>query len=137
MKSRALHDYLVSAGVVGGSDAEIALAKAQYRRLYKKRWKERSRPRKELRIEITLRQFAEIKAKAASANMRHTTFARAILLHSLGAPLPPLRDTLLRILQHVSMASIRIARNDADRMRATRLLEQAETALLEYLNQLP
>jgi hypothetical protein len=136
-RSTALYNHLLAAGVIGGSKEDIALAKAQYRKLYKKQWKAKHRPRKEIRIEVTLKQFAEIKAKASTANMRHTTFARAILLVALNEPLPLLhRDTLLQILQYVSMAAIQITRN-GNRLQALRLVREAESALLEYVNQLP
>jgi hypothetical protein len=136
-RSTALYQYLLSAGVIGGSKEDIALAKAQYRKLYKKQWKARHRPRKELRIEVTLKQLADIKVKAASANMRHTTFARSILLFSLNEPLPLFhRDTLLQVLQYISMASIHITRNNPNRVQVLRLVQQAEAALLQYLNQL-
>jgi hypothetical protein len=136
-RSAALYNYLLASGVIGGPKEDIALAKAQYRKLYKKQWKARHRPRKEIRIEVTLKQLAAIKAKAATANMRHTPFARAILLVALNEPLPLLhRDTLLQILQYVSMATIQIARN-GNRAQALRLVREAETALLSYVNQLP
>jgi predicted DNA binding CopG/RHH family protein len=136
-RSTALYNYLLASGVVGGSKEDIALAKAQYRKLYKKQWKALHRPRKEIRIEVTLKQLAAIKAKAATAGMRHTPFVRAILLVALNEPLPLLhRDTLLQILQYVSMAAIQIARN-GNRAQALRLVREAETALLSYVSQLP
>ncbi|QTE35863.1 hypothetical protein J3L18_22325 [Mucilaginibacter gossypii] len=140
MKTRSalLYQYLLSAGVIGKSEEDIARAKAQYRRLYKKAWKAKHRPRKELRIEVTLKQLADIKVKAASANMRHTTFARSILLLSLNEPLPLFhRDTLLQVLQYISMASIQITRSNPNRIQILRLVQQAEAALLQYLDQLP
>lgn len=137
-RSTALYQYLLSVGVIRASKEDIAQAKAQYRKLYKKQWKARHRPRKELRIEVTLKQLADIKVKAASANMRHTTFARAIILLALKEPLPLFhRDTLLQILQQISMATILLSRSHPNRVQILHLVQQAETSLLQYLDQLP
>lgn len=131
IRSKALYQYLLRVGVLSGPEEGIALAKAEYRRQYKLHWKKQNRPRKEIRFEVTLKQFAAIRAKALEQDMRHTTYVKAIILASIGQP-SALDDRLLHVLQLVSMAAIATSR-ETNSARVNHLLQQAEAALLEYL----
>ncbi|MGY3214794.1 hypothetical protein [Mucilaginibacter sp. HD30] len=131
IRSKALYQYLLQAGVLNGPEKAIALAKAEYRRLYKRRWKKQNRPRMEIRFEVTLKQFDELKAKATAAEMRHTTYLKAMALASIGVPPTP-DPRLLDVLQSVSMAVIAIERDDPT-AHIYSLIIKAENSLLEYL----
>jgi hypothetical protein len=131
IRSKALYQYLLRAGVLNGPEEGIALAKAEYRKQYKRKWKKINRPRTEIRFEVTLKEFAKLKAKAIEAEMRHTTYLKAFALASIGAPPAP-DPRLLDVLQSVSMAAIAIER-DEPKSHIHSLIIKAETALLRYL----
>jgi len=131
IRSKALYRYLVEANVLHDSDEVIALTKRKYRQEYKRQWKKRTRPVKEIRYTVTVKQFVAIKNQAKAVGLRHTTYAKAVALESIG--LPRLHeDTLLQALQLVSMAVIATEQCQPS-LRIYDLLRKAEAVLLEYL----
>jgi hypothetical protein len=111
MRSRALYAYLLEAGVLNGTPEEIDSAKCNYRKLYKKRWKQQQQQRKELRIEVTITQYEAIKLQAHNYLL-----------------------TLLEILQLISVAVIAFGQSPSNQTMSE-LIQRAETLLLTYLNQ--
>src|SRR5580693_871166 len=111
-RSKALYTYLLEAGVLNGTPAEIDCAKRQFRKLYKKRWRQNKRPRKEIRIEFTLKQFQTIKMKARECELRHTTYARQVILAAVESDsnIIPNKEKLEKVLQLVSIAAIAITK---------------------------
>jgi predicted DsbA family dithiol-disulfide isomerase len=134
IRSRPLYNYLLQAGVLNGTPEDIACAKQAYRKVYKKQWKQQKRPRKEIRMEVTLKQFAAIKAAAHANELKHTTYARTVVLaavaenDNIGQ-----KDMLLEALQAVSMAVIATSKHTLPACQLAALLQQAETKLLHYL----
>lgn len=139
IRSKALYTYLFEAGVLNGTPEEIDHAKREYRRLYKKRWKQQKRPRKEIRIEFTLKQFQGIKMKAREFDLRHTTYGRQVILAAVEVDLSfiPHREKLEQILQLVSMAAIASFKGTATIKELSVRLMRAETKLLNYLQYAP
>ena len=131
MRSEALYQYLLKADVLNGSKEAIARAKQEYRKHYKRQWKQQARQQKEIRFSVTAKQFAIIKAKAQSASLGHTTYARNAVLAAIDQPVSP-NDTLLAALQAVSMAATAIEQGKPARS-AHELVRKAELALLQYL----
>jgi len=130
-RSRAIYDYLRDANVLHGNKDAIYQAKLEYRKRYKRDWKKRARPIKEIRFTVTLKEFERIKAKAIEAGIRHTTYARAVALESIGCPQLN-RDALLQALQLVSMASIAVEQGRPSQ-EALVLLRESEELLITYL----
>jgi hypothetical protein len=135
MRSRALYAYLLEAGVLNGTPEEIDSAKCNYRKLYKKRWKQQQQQRKELRIEVTITQYEAIKLQAHNYLLSPTAYARNTILESLGAGrCIPAKETLLEILQLISVAVIAFGQSPSNQTMSE-LIQRAETLLLTYLNQ--
>jgi len=134
-RSKALYAYLLEAGVLKGTPEAIDCAKCEYRKLYKKHWKQKVKPRKEIRIEFTLKQFAAIKSKAHEYDLKHTTYSRLAILAAVdsAAGIIPHLEQLEKILQLVSMAVIGIAKNTLPLWQVSEFLEEAETVLIDYL----
>ncbi|HVW97072.1 MAG TPA: hypothetical protein VHA56_13965 [Mucilaginibacter sp.] len=132
IRSKTLYAYLLKSNVLHGTQDDIALAKLEYRKIYKRQWKQQKRPRKEIRIEFTLKDFQAIKTKASVAGISYTAYARNILLLSTGSQqLIPRKEVLLKVLQLISMAVIASTKN----MRLIQQLTEAEDLLLQYLKQ--
>src|SRR6185312_2530451 len=105
IRSKALYAYLFEARVLNGTPDEIDRAKREYRRQYKRSWKQIKRPRKELRIEITLKQYAVITAAAFTSKLKPTNYARQVLLAAVDTGASSIsKDEVLAVLQSVSMA---------------------------------
>ena len=135
IRSKALYQYLLDADVLNGTKEAIAQAKREYRKQYKRHWKQTKRPRKEIRIEFTLKQYGIIKLKAYEYNLRPTTYARNVILEATGtARMIVDRDLLLQVLQLVSMATIATVKNTLPTSHISKLMQQAEIRLLEYIN---
>lgn len=134
IRSKALYNYLLDADVLNGTKEAIAEAKRNYRTQYKRAWKKRSRPRKEIRFEVTVKQYQAIKANALSVETRTATYCKRVVLSTVDtAPLIPRQDALLRVLQLAGMALNAIHKSNAS-YKAIAYLEQAEQQLLQYLN---
>ena len=130
-RSKKLAKYLEETGAIHGTPEDIALAKKEYTRLYKKNWKRNTLKNKEIRATFTADEYSHIQCKAAARGMTPTTYIRKLALAPGGEPVPH-TDRLLLILQKLRMAAIRAARENAS---SVPLLDEAEGLLLEYLNQ--
>jgi hypothetical protein len=134
IQSKPLHEYLSRSGALGGSEEDIARAKKIYRKEYKRLWKKRRDRHKEVRIELTLKQFRDLQVAADRLQLRHTTYAReTIVSASNGRTFIPHRDCLLRVLQTLSMCTIAAMRNTAPPWALADQLQKAERLLLDYL----
>jgi len=134
-RSNALYAYLQQTGALNSTPEAFALAKREYRRLYKKQWAQRKQKSKELRITITQTQFEVIASKAIEQDMKHTVYVRSIILQAVGIhDFPISRQQLQQVLQLVSMAVVGLIKRTHSKQQTLALLEQAEQKLLTYLN---
>jgi hypothetical protein len=134
VRSRKLYEYLLQAGVLNGPDESIAQCKKDFRKQYKKLWKQRKKPRKEIRFELSLKEFQALQLQARVYDLRHTTYARQIVLASVEqSPFIPYRDVLHKVLQLISMAAIASGKGGVTMEELSAWLMQAETELLHYL----
>jgi hypothetical protein len=135
IRSKALYQYLLQANVLDGSEEDVLRARQAYRKEYKRRWKQQKRPRKEIRVELTLRQFETIKDKALRSGMRHTPYARQAVLRTVDADHAiPRRDELLQVLQLVSMAAIAAAKGSKSIQEIATMLGEAEQLMLNIIH---
>lgn len=133
--SKKLYEFLLLSDVLHGTKEDIAQAKREYRRIYKRQWKKRRLLKKEVRIEFTLREYGDIKVRAFELGVSQTAYARAVVLSSIGSSnLIPHKDKLLKILQLISMSAIESAKNNIPPWQLPEQLGQAEQMLLGYLN---
>jgi len=134
-RSKALFTYLQQTGVLGGTPEAIALVKKQYRALYKKQWKKQQQSWKEVRISFTIEQYQMITFAAAQCAQKTTVYARTIILSTVeNRPFIAERETLLQVLQLLSLAINAAQRNDSSIHKITQLLAHAEQLLLTYLH---
>jgi len=134
IRSKALYQYLLKSGLKHGTEEDIAEAKLEYRRIYKKQWKQTKRPRKEIRIEVTLRQLAAVKIKAAELGLPHTTYARKVILSAVESKQDiPNVAKLRQVLQIISMTAIASAKNTIPMQYLSEQLTKAENMLLQYI----
>jgi len=134
IRSKKLYQYLLESGVLNGTPEAIGMAKLAYRNAYKKAWKQQSRPRKEIRFIVTLKQFESIKIKASEYELRPATYSRSVILQAAeGSLVIPHRDQLLKVLQLVSMATIASERSVLNSLLSAQLAE-VEYLLLTYLS---
>jgi hypothetical protein len=131
IRSNALYQYLLEADVLNGSQEAIARAKQDYRKRYKRQWKQQAQQQKEIRFSITVKQFAAIKAKAQASALGHTTYARNVVLAAIDQAVAP-NDTLLAVLQSISMAAIAIEQGKQIQS-VYEMVRKAELTLLQYL----
>lgn len=105
-KSKKLIEYLREAGVLNGSDEQIKLAKIAYRKQYLKNWKAEKSPMiKEIRLVLSLKEYADIKIKAYEQYKTPTTFAKDLILESIGKErCLPNKEKLLAIYQKLGLA---------------------------------
>ncbi len=135
IRSKALYQHLLKANVLKGSKEDIAQAKREYRRIYKKQWKEQNKPLKEIRINVSLKDFVEIKVKAHQYKLKHTTYSRHAILASISSKeLIPNRDQLLLILQLISISAIGSIRSTLSPWEISEKIQEAESLLLKYLS---
>lgn len=132
-RSKALWKYLFEKGVLDGTDREIAEAKAEYRRQYKRMWKARRLKQFELRPCFTGKEYDRILIAAKRAGLKPTTFARELLLVQSGnTDFIPNKEVLLQVLQYITIAAIELSKNTTGKT-STEIIEKAEKLLLNYL----
>lgn len=135
IRSKALYEHLLKANLLEGSQEDIVRAKREYRRIYKKQWKEQNKPLKEIRIIVSLKDFVEIKMRAHQYKLKHTTYSRHAILASISKKdLIPNRDQLLLILQLISISAIGSMRSSMSPWEVSEKIHEAERLLLEYLS---
>ncbi len=138
-RSKALWQYLNDTGALQGSQEDIERAKRNYRREYKRKWRQDKVIKPiELRPGFTAREYKELKIAAKMVGLTPTIFIKQSALASAGVGKAiPEKAKLLSVLQLVSMVSIAVFK--AKHGRATDIqtvassIEQAEKILLEYL----
>ncbi len=126
-----MYQYLLEAGVLNGSEGAIERAKQDYRKRYKRQWKQEVRRQKEIRFTVTLQQFAAIAARAQASALGHTTYARNVVLAAVDLPAAP-NGALLAVLQATSMAAVAIEQGESIDS-AYELVRKAELMLLQHL----
>jgi len=132
--NKNIMQYLSEAGVLEGSEEEITKAKKEYRLKYKRDWQKNSSRSKTLRPCFTPGEFKEIKQRAELYGVQPTTYARTLVLSSLGDDdLIPNKDKLMHVLQAVGMAGMELIK-DSNSIEGHALLSQAEAMLCNYLN---
>lgn len=136
IRSKKLWQYLFDAGVLNGSEADILKAKAEYRKKYKREWKQnRLIPKKELRPTFTLKEYQMVRFKAQTLKLTATAFLKEVTLASIeGKQIIYNKEELLKILQLISMSIIAFGNNE-HRFIITEQLYEAEKLLLEYVKQ--
>lgn len=141
IRSIPLYRYLLEGGYLAQSDEVIAMAKKQYRRDYKRRWKKNKRNLKtEIRITFSKTELIHIRSRASQLKTNPTDFARqAVIASSKQEFIIPGRETLQSILQKISMSAI-ILENEASNSTqgnelqdASQYLQEGEKLLMEYL----
>ena len=136
IRSKQLWQYLHDSGALHGTEADIALAKREYVKHYKKQWRQNRLVKKiEIRPGFTPSEYQQLKARAGQAGNNPTTFVtnlvRAVLKekHTI-----PNRDLLLKVLQALSIASVALSRPKTIQEQETgELLHNTELMLLSYL----
>jgi len=132
MKARSpkLAQYLEDTGALYGSPEDIARAKIAYRKEYKASHKKQNAKKwHELRPQFSSQDYACIQHKAYDAGLAPTAYLKAIAIN-YDTGIVPHRDTLLHILQIVSMATIQLEKENHPGAQA---LFEAEQLLMEYL----
>lgn len=133
VRSKALWKFLFEKGVLEGTDEEIQQAKREYRKQYKKVWKQSRRKIKEIRPCFTVKEYNTIQQVAQKAGLKPITFAQQVLLaHAEGNAFIPNRDILLQVLQNISIVAIHLVKQ-FPKENYTLLIEKAEQLLLHYL----
>eukprot|EP01037_Dinobryon_pediforme_P007928 gene7928-8000_t len=124
----------IQIGMLNGTPGEIAMAKKEYRKVYKREWKKLPRNTKEVRFIINQNQYEAISKEAGRLNAKISAYARAAILQSIesNGQLHN-RDALLKTLQIVGMASIRMMRNTISYSEALALILDVETRLLHIV----
>lgn len=141
IRSQELYRYLLQKGVLGCSDEEILAAKKQYRKQYKSQWKrQRLKQKPELRPNFTKKEIETINKAALSKGLTNTNFVRqAALSVANKKEIIANKDSLLTILQKVSMAGVILANKksdlhfDPELKEADILLQESEQLLMKYL----
>lgn len=134
-RSKKLYEYLKESGVLNANDEEIKLAKIAYRKQYLKNWKAEKAPMiKEIRIVLALKEYADIKIKAYEQYKTPTTYAKDLLLESVGKERCLLdKDKLLGIYQKIGLA-INQNLKDHSNINLVEKLVAIEEELIEYIN---
>lgn len=134
IRSKALWKYLEETGVLHGTEADIARAKREYRRLYKKAWKQRRVKRCELRPIFTMLEFEAVLNRAKQAGVKPAVFAREVILQAATSSVfIQNKDELLRVLQLISITAVELSK-DESLLHLLQQIETAERKLLLYLH---
>ena len=140
IRSKALYLFLLEEGVLDGSQEEIAQAKQEFRKQYQKNWK-RNKPKlkKEIRFELTHKEYFELKVRSLESGLFPTTFAKDAVLTSVAKQLAiPNKATLDKVLQVIGIAASLCQNKDRygniSGKQVEEYLFQAEGLLLDYLN---
>ncbi len=133
-RSKKLYEYLKESGVLNANEEEIRLAKITYRKQYLKNWKAEKAPMiKEIRIVLALKEYADIKIKAYEQYKTPTTFAKDLLLESVGKERCLTdKEKLLSIYQKIGLA-INQNLKDHSNIKLVEKLVTIEEELGEYL----
>lgn len=132
IRSKQLLLYLLEHNIDFEDREALAQAKAEYRKLYKKNWKQKSQKNKELRPTFTETEYSELCKRAELFGLTPTGYLRELILtNQENRELIPHREELLILLQFISMALNQIHADHPSRP----LLQESEKLLLNYLQQ--
>jgi hypothetical protein len=134
IRSKALYQYLLDAGVLNSTPEEIAAAKRAYRKAYRDAWKKRKAPlSKELRITYTLREYRDMQIHARILGISPTALCKRLTQAAVGhTGIIPHQEELQELLQCISMTLNTVVAVHAH-PELIRELHQAEAKLLTYL----
>ena len=140
IRSKALWQYLSDTGALNGYDEDIAKAKAEYRRIYKRTWKRKQQlPKKELRIVITPKEYGLLKLSACDAGYKSpTAFVRQYILNAhISAPTIPNKELLFQVSKYIGSAVILLFQNRAQQniLLIKEYISKADALLLQYLKE--
>lgn len=137
IRSKALWQFISDTGALNGSEEDIAKAKAEYRKIYKRNWKRnRQIPQREMRPCFTLKEYREIWLKANEAGMNPTSFFKEQVLCILTNTISKKdREMLLQVLQCISVCSIGLEKSNIDLTELQFNISKAEELLIQYLKQ--
>lgn len=138
IRSTSLYEYLLSSGALDGTPEDIARAKREYRKKYKREWKKNKQlPHRELRPSFSLKDYEALKVRAGEMGYENpTAYIKQLILASLEQKsIVPHREQLEQILQYVSMAlnAVIKAEYTLDKRYVQVLLSEAEIKLSTYL----
>ncbi|MDP1725555.1 MAG: hypothetical protein Q8M15_02135 [Bacteroidota bacterium] len=134
IKSKALYEYLLKAGVLNSSPEEITIAKKEYRKSYRNVWmKNKSKLSRELRIVYTLREYRDLKVYAKSIGTSPTALCKTLTTSVMqNKNVIPNKEQLNELLQGISM-TLNIAFKMKANLQLIEELQEVETKLLNYL----
>lgn len=131
IRSKQLLVFLLEKNINFQDQEALTQAKAEYRRLYKKRWKTTAKKNKEVRPTFTEYEYQELCKRAELLGLYPTTYVRELVLtNQENRELIPNKHQLLQVLQYVSMAVMQGQKYGSE----NKLIVSAEQSLLEYLS---
>lgn len=112
IRSKNLFLFLQQQGLLDKSPAEIEAGKRLYRKIYRQNWRKANAGKiKEIRPGFSAAEYDKICLRADLHGMSVAEYTRQLLLDHIGeGKLIPEPDTLRRILQLISMATISLER---------------------------
>jgi hypothetical protein len=132
IRSKQLLIYLLENNIDFQDMEALTLAKKEYRKLYKKRWKKHAKRNRELRPCFTEYEFQELCKRANLFGLPPTSYVRELILtNQENRELISNRSALLQALQGISMALMVARKEGNEEIKA--LLEQSEYTLIVYL----
>ncbi len=134
MKTNKQLQYLIDTGAINGTKEDIALAKAEHRKIYKKKWKRNNAKKKaDLRPSFTPKELYLLSVKAQELGQTSTHYLRLLALEAIEAEsIIPHADKLYKILQLVGMIVTDIEQNNIT-FYTKENIHQTEILLLKYL----
>ena len=134
IRSKKLYEYLVNAGLLNGTPEEVAFAKQEYRKEYRRTWmKTKASLTKEVRIEFTRREYHNLLIYAKTAGTSPTAFCKSLTNSAIqNKQIIPNKDRLQEILQVISM-TFNMALKLNSPVPLIKELHSIETMLIEYL----
>ncbi len=141
IRSTELFNYLNNKGVLGRSETEIALAKKEYIKKYKRDWKRnRLKKKPEIRPNFTPKEYELITNASKARGLTKPDFLRQCgLTVASQTDIISNKDKLLVILQKLSIAGIKVSNKksspfyDSEIKDADNLLQECERLLMIYL----
>lgn len=131
IRSKRLYLYLLERNIDFEDSVALAQAKADYRKQYKKNWKQQSKKHRELRPTFTEAEYIELCKRADLLGLTPTAYLRELILtNQENRKLIPHKEILLQVLQRLSMA----INQSRSKHLSIQMFQEAEHLLLEYIN---
>jgi hypothetical protein len=143
IRSQKLLEYLEKSGALNGTDADITVAKKEYRKIYNRELaRERRKQKREIKPLFTPKQYQEIKLKAVRMGTNPTALLRMAVTALLNSTEPlPHKAYLLEVMQLITMANIYFSKHcplpingKEEHLTALEHLSKAELQLQEYIS---